>query len=154
MRMTQTSCTVAGCTCNLADINNTSDCLCPPYGHYQNCRMINEDYSRGWEEGYNAHTRYWVCCYETHEYEQQCTRRVPYGHGYTCDLCPWGRDKVRTVNEYAQHLRREHCAQPAPDALPERGDHPFDWWAGFDAAERECIRKHTPDALRAALEKR
>jgi hypothetical protein len=37
-----------------------------------------------------------------------------YGHGYTCDLCDWGRDRHRSIEAYAQHLRREHCTADQP----------------------------------------
>lgn len=40
-------------------------------------------------------------------------------HGYTCDLCEWGRDSLKGVADYAVHLRREHCA-PAPALDAER----------------------------------
>lgn len=37
--------------------------------------------------------------------------RRPYSwHGYTCDLCEWGRDRPHGSDQYAAHLRREHCA--------------------------------------------
>jgi hypothetical protein len=39
-------------------------------------------------------------------------------HGYTCDLCGWGRDKAHGVEEYAVHLRRAHCG-PASQAGEE-----------------------------------
>jgi hypothetical protein len=29
-------------------------------------------------------------------------------HGYTCHLCSWGRDKVRTEEEYKIHVEWDH----------------------------------------------
>ena len=42
-------------------------------------------------------------------------------HGYTCDLCDWGRDAAHNIEEYAVHLRREHCT-PAEGFMCPCGD--------------------------------
>lgn len=71
-----------------------------------------------------------VCGFSVHSHE--CPNQWGFIernlHGYTCDLCSWGRDRNRSVGEYAVHLRKEHCPPNEDTCVPA-----YDWCRKHDS---------------------